>query len=361
MTEPIETSLAVPAQAAPVAVGRSYAELERMAHTVVTSRLFGVATIEQAIVLMMVAEAEGMHPVDAFRQFYVVNGRPVRSAESMLAKFQQRGGHVEWLAYTADVVTGRFTAKNGDTVDVTWDSAKANRAGLLGKDNWKKNPESMRASRCISEGVRRVDPGCVLGIYIADEAEEMEPRGAISVEPLDDVEYMTADERREQRARVAATPPAPRQSEPASEAVKSVAQQKLAAAKAASASVGYRQPHFPSGKGKELGRFELHATGKGATFTGPGAAGSVILECEVPAKDNAAQTVVYFSAAKLREYTGLAEPHTYTGPLEAVVTRFPDGTCQLDSLSIPGAPSDELPPVVSLEELQAEVAAKGAK
>lgn len=216
MTEVIETSLAVPAQAAPLAVGRSYAELERMAHTVVTSRLFGIATIEQAIVLMMVAEAEGMHPVDAFRQFYVVNGRPVRSAESMLAKFQQRGGHVEWLVYTADVVTGRFTAKNGDTVDVTWDSAKANRAGLLGKDNWKKNPESMRASRCISEGVRRVDPGCVLGIYIADEAEEMEPRypatprgeqaelEVITAETYADdepeVPYSTPEERQAQRA-----------------------------------------------------------------------------------------------------------------------------------------------------------------
>ena len=39
-----------------------FGDIERMARAVATSNLFGVKTMEQAAALMLVAQAEGMHP-----------------------------------------------------------------------------------------------------------------------------------------------------------------------------------------------------------------------------------------------------------------------------------------------------------
>jgi len=48
---------------------------------------------------------------------------------------------------------------------------QAQRAGVTGKDNWKKYPEAMLRARCISALARAVYPDVVLGIYETDELE----------------------------------------------------------------------------------------------------------------------------------------------------------------------------------------------
>ena len=44
------------------------ADIERMAVAVAKSGLFGMKTPEQAIALMLIAQAEGMHPAIAARE-----------------------------------------------------------------------------------------------------------------------------------------------------------------------------------------------------------------------------------------------------------------------------------------------------
>ena len=51
-------------------------EVERMANAVAKSGLFGVKNVEQAMALMLIAQAEGMHPAIAARDFHVIQGRP---------------------------------------------------------------------------------------------------------------------------------------------------------------------------------------------------------------------------------------------------------------------------------------------
>lgn len=150
-------------------------DIEVMAQAVAKSGLFGLRTAEQAMALMLIAQAEGQHPAIAARDYHIIQGRPALRADAMLARFQAAGGAVRWVDYTDDKVTGVFSHPQGGEITVTWDMARAKKAGLGGKDNWMKFPRQMLRARCISEGVRSVYPGVVVGTYTEEEVEDMPP------------------------------------------------------------------------------------------------------------------------------------------------------------------------------------------
>ena len=151
-----------------------------LAKAFAASGLFGLKSPEQALALMALCEAEGMHPAKAVQRYHIVQGRPAMKADTMLAEFQKAGGKVDWKEYTDTRVTGIFSHASGGSVTVSWDIAQAQKAGLAGKDVWKHYPRSMLRSRCISEGVRAVFPGVVEGVYTPEEIESMPPEsGAI--------------------------------------------------------------------------------------------------------------------------------------------------------------------------------------
>ena len=87
----------------------SMQDMQSMASAMVKSRLFGFETVEQAISIMFIAQAEGRHPALASRDYHVIKGRPALKADAMLARFQQEGGIVEWETYTDTKVSGRFS------------------------------------------------------------------------------------------------------------------------------------------------------------------------------------------------------------------------------------------------------------
>ena len=151
-------------------------DIERMALAVAKSGLFGLKTPEQAMALMLVAQAEGLHPASAARDYHIIQGQPALRSDAMLARFQAAGGSVQWLDYTDDRVTGIFSHPAGGKIEITWDMARAKTAGLGGKDNWRKFPRQMLAARCISEGVKRVYPGVAVGTYTPEEVQDFEPR-----------------------------------------------------------------------------------------------------------------------------------------------------------------------------------------
>ena len=144
-------------------------EVERMAMAVAKSGLFGVKEPNQALALMLIAQAEGLHPAIAARDYNIIQGRPALKADAMLARFQAAGGKVEWTTLTDEKVSGKFTHAQGGTVEIDWDMARAKKAGLGGKDNWTKWPRQMLRARVISEGIRTVFPGCIAGFYAPEE------------------------------------------------------------------------------------------------------------------------------------------------------------------------------------------------
>lgn len=148
-------------------------DIERAGSYIAKSGLFGVKTPEQAIALMLVAQAEGRNPFEAARDYHIIQGRPALRADSILARFQQAGGSVRWLELTDTRAVAEFSHPQGGKITIDWDIERAKRAGLTSKDSWKNYPRAMLRARVISEGVRTVFPGVCVGTYTVEEEQDM--------------------------------------------------------------------------------------------------------------------------------------------------------------------------------------------
>jgi hypothetical protein len=152
-----------------------YSQLVQMANAVAKSGLFAVKSPEAAITLMLIAQAENIHPAQAMNDYDVIQGKPALKASAMLARFQRAGGTVKWLEVSDKKVSGEFTHPAGGSTVITWDDARLKQAGLADKDMHKKFPQQMKRARCISEGVRAVCPGVTpLNMYTPEETVDMD-------------------------------------------------------------------------------------------------------------------------------------------------------------------------------------------
>lgn len=166
-----------------------YDQMERMATSLVKSRMFGIENVDQALALMAIAQAEGKHPAIIARDFHIIQGRAAKKAEAMLRDFCQAGGIVKWHALDDTIADATFTHSQGGTVRICWDMPRADRAGLLKKGGmYEKYPRPMLRSRCVSEGVRTVAPFATSGVYTPEEVRDMidetPANGPIDVTPV---------------------------------------------------------------------------------------------------------------------------------------------------------------------------------
>ena len=165
-------------------------DMQVMASAIVKSGLFGMKTPDQALALMIVATAEGRHPGSVASDYHIIQGRASLKADSMLARFQQSGGRVEWHDHTNEKVSATFSHPAGGSLRIDWDMARAKAAGLGGKDNWRSYPRQMLRARVISEGVRATFPAVLNGMYTPEEVQEFDaprPVRSAKVEPVVEV------------------------------------------------------------------------------------------------------------------------------------------------------------------------------
>lgn len=160
------------------------AEVRELAVATARSGFFaGVETAEKALVLMAIAQAEGCAPIQAMQRYHIIKGKPAKQAWAMLADFTSRGGKVVWIEHSASCCKATFSHPQGGEVTVEWTLEKARQAGIAGNDNWRKYPENMLHARCVSNGVRFVDPGAANGLYTPEEVQDFDaPFSAIPPE-----------------------------------------------------------------------------------------------------------------------------------------------------------------------------------
>lgn len=187
-------------------------DIQAMAVAVAKSGLFGMKSPEQAMALMLIAQAEGMHPAIAARDYHVIQGRPALKADAMLARFQAAGGKVEWLRYDDKEVTGKFSHAQGGTATITWTIEQARSAGLASKDVWRQYPRQMLRSRVISEGVKTIYPGVAVGVYTPEEVQDFDvkpPVQTVHAEIVAQAAHATAEPVTASTAVITNTQPTP--------------------------------------------------------------------------------------------------------------------------------------------------------
>jgi hypothetical protein len=151
-----------------------YDQQERMAHSLVKSRMFGLESVDQAMALMSIAQAEGKHPAIIARDFHIIQNRPAKKAEAMMRDLIQSGGSVKWHALDDAIADATFSHPQGGSVRIVWDMERAKQAGLTSRgDMYRKFPRAMLRSRCVSEGVRTVCPLATSGVYTPEEVQDM--------------------------------------------------------------------------------------------------------------------------------------------------------------------------------------------
>jgi hypothetical protein len=163
-----------------------YSEMKVMAIDIVKSGFFKSARSEaQAMTLMFIAQADNIHPMHALLQYDVIEGRPSPKATTVLTRFQDAGGTVEWIETDEKKAVAKFTHPKGGTITITWTIEQAKRADLLKKDNWIKYPAQMLRARCIPEGIRAIYPKVLGGMYSSEEVRDFaEPTKTVHDEPV---------------------------------------------------------------------------------------------------------------------------------------------------------------------------------
>lgn len=154
------------------------AELRAFAGAAASTGFYGAKSPEQALLLAMTGKDLGMTYTMALRAFHVVQGKPVLSADGMVAAVLSSGKakFFRTVEKTTDRVTVE-TQRNGDPAPTsyTYTMADAKAAGLTGKDNWRSHPAAMLAARAKSALARDVYPDVLLGMYDPDEIEGAAP------------------------------------------------------------------------------------------------------------------------------------------------------------------------------------------
>lgn len=148
-------------------------DMQTMAEAVAKSGLFGMKSADQALALMLVAQSENQHPATITQDYDIIQGKACRKTHSVMARFQQMGGKVEWHQLTDAIADATFSHPAGGSLRIEWTIDQAKKANLTGKDNWKNYPRAMLRARVIAEGVRAVYPAAIGGMMIAEEAADV--------------------------------------------------------------------------------------------------------------------------------------------------------------------------------------------
>jgi hypothetical protein len=218
----------------------TFEQMGVMAKAVADSKMFGVENQAQAMALMLLCQAEGLHPIMALRRYHIIEGRPAFRADALQGEFEKEGAilwhqrdekmcaatffrhHVAHLdAQAIPRAKERFKrlCKGEDASDLaqvdevtiirTIEDAVAKRVAMrwdktgnkwVMKHNWLQSPRQMLHARCLTEGVRAVNPGLIAGVYIEDEILDIPAEQRTEVEGMDQRPYLEIAERNVRQA-----------------------------------------------------------------------------------------------------------------------------------------------------------------
>ena len=151
-------------------------EIRVMAKSAASSKMFSAKAEEQIFTLMLIAQSENIHPIKALMAYDVINGQPALKASEALARYMDAGGKIEWIKSDKESAKARFTHPSSGSFEYEYTVEDATDAGLINKDNWKKNLKAMLRARCASGGIKMSYPRCLNNMYLAEEVQDFDTK-----------------------------------------------------------------------------------------------------------------------------------------------------------------------------------------
>lgn len=171
---------AIVRQAPPVIIPRTLDEVIILAEKLSKSSLLPEALrnkVPEVMMQIMAGQELGFAPMAALRSFSIITGKPVMSADAMVA-IVLGSGKCEYFRRVSESATEvtYVTKRIGQPEQkCQWTMEMAKVAALHQKDNWRTYPRAMLASRAKSELARDVYPDVLAGVYTSEELEPSRP------------------------------------------------------------------------------------------------------------------------------------------------------------------------------------------
>lgn len=167
-------------------IPRSIGEVQSLAEILVKSTLLPEALrgkIPDVIFQILTGQELGLPPMSSIRGVHIVQGKPILSADVMVALVRASGSCEYFQVETETETSVTYVAKRkGDPKEqrYTWSDEDTKLAGLNTKDNWRLYKKQMRRARCRAILARDIWPDILAGIYEAD-SQEIEARSSTPI------------------------------------------------------------------------------------------------------------------------------------------------------------------------------------
>jgi len=129
---------------------------------------------EQFLLITALGKELGLKPLASLRLIHIIENVPVVSGQLLLSLVRHHKGPDALRITESDpehavveVREGQFTRRFVFTLE------DARRAGLSGKDNWRKYPEQMCTWRAVAMAARACYPEVLSGLYAIEEVDEL--------------------------------------------------------------------------------------------------------------------------------------------------------------------------------------------
>jgi hypothetical protein len=179
-TEQAANTLPAPAPSAGTTALMQWAQEANLAYEMAT-KLAATSFVPQSlrgkpgdIAAAILAGSElGLKPMATLKSIDVIQGTPALRAHAMRAIVQQQGHDIELVESTDARCVMRGRRKGSEAwQEIEWTIERAQRMGLLGKDQWKKNPKGMLVARATGELSRLIASDALHGMaYVSEELE----------------------------------------------------------------------------------------------------------------------------------------------------------------------------------------------
>jgi hypothetical protein len=153
-----------------------------MAETVSRSGLYGVASVEEAMIRMVTGMELGLSMMQSLRGVYVMEAKgkkqPGLYADMMVGICKSRNDVCEYFRLVESTGTKATyeTMRKGEPnpVSISFTIEQARAAGLTNRsDAWKSFPEAMLRARASTALARAVYPDVLNGLYSVEEIQDM--------------------------------------------------------------------------------------------------------------------------------------------------------------------------------------------